>query len=89
MKTILPSALAVATLAVGGWGQESRPAARIQQPEPSDRAQDQELIERRDEKLAGEWISLAPWKTDYDAARAEAKRSGKLIFAYFTRSYAA
>jgi hypothetical protein len=28
------------------------------------------------------------WLTDYDAARARARKDGKLILAYFTRSYA-
>ena len=88
MNPILTSAVAAATLAVGVWAQETRPAMRLQQPKPSDRPASEELIERRDKKLAGEWIGLAPWQTDFDAARAEARRSGKLILAYFSRSYA-
>ncbi len=47
-----------------------------------------ELKELRDEKLAKDVFQKAPWITDYDAAREQAKESGKLIFAYFTRSYA-
>jgi hypothetical protein len=31
----------------------------------------------------------APWQTDFDAAREQGKQEGKLLFAYFTRSYAA
>lgn len=46
-----------------------------------------ELIKARDAKLAEEWLKKADWITDYDKAREEAKKSGKLIFAYFTRSY--
>lgn len=42
----------------------------------------------RDKKLAEEWLKKAPWITDYDKALAESKASGKMIFAYFTRSYA-
>ena len=48
----------------------------------------EELIQMRDEKLAKPVFKLANWNTDYDAVREEAKKSNKLIFAYFTRSYA-
>lgn len=44
--------------------------------------------EKRDKKLAEGWVTKAPWITDYDRAREEARKSGKPIFAYFTRSYA-
>ena len=47
-----------------------------------------ELKNKLNKKLAEPWVKKAPWITDYDKARAEAKKSGKLIFAYFTRSYA-
>lgn len=46
-----------------------------------------DLIQRRDAKLAEDWITKAPWQLDYDVAREEAAKNGKLIFAYFTRSY--
>jgi hypothetical protein len=42
----------------------------------------------RDALLKEEWLKKADWITDYDKARAEAKKSGKTIFGYFTRSYA-
>ena len=45
------------------------------------------LMERRDKKLASEFLKNATWITNYDKARAEAKKSKKLIFGYFTRSY--
>lgn len=48
----------------------------------------EELIKLSQEKLAKPVFKAAAWNTDYDAVRAEAKASGKLIFAYFTRSYA-
>ena len=51
------------------------------------RAEDS-LEQKRDAKLAEEWMKKAAWITDYDKALAESKASGKLIFAYFTRSYA-
>ena len=51
-------------------------------------AQAQETLEqKRDKKLQSAFLKKAGWITDYDAAMAEAKKSGKPIFAYFTRSY--
>ncbi|MHC4516145.1 MAG: hypothetical protein ACYTGW_19105 [Planctomycetota bacterium] len=47
----------------------------------------EELKARREEKLACEFLTKANWITNYDKARAEAKKSKKVIFAYFTRSY--
>ena len=47
-----------------------------------------DLEDKRDALLKEEWLKKAPWITDYDKAREEAKKSGKAIFAYFTRSYA-
>ena len=41
-----------------------------------------------DDKMAKDFISNAAWVTDYDEARKTAKEEGKLIFVYFTRSYA-
>lgn len=48
----------------------------------------QSMEQKRDEKLAKPVFKKAAWLFDYDAAREEAKKSGKPIFAYFTRSYA-
>lgn len=48
----------------------------------------EDLAARRDKKLKSAFLQKADWITDYDKARARAKQSGKLIFAYFTRSYA-
>ena len=47
-----------------------------------------ELIKLRDEKLALPVFKKADWSFDYDAVRARAKQEGKLIFTYFSRSYA-
>ena len=47
-----------------------------------------ELKARLEKELSGAWIKNADWVMDFDAAKAKSKASGKLIFAYFTRSYA-
>ena len=48
----------------------------------------QSLEEKRDQKLAEPWVKHGGWITDYEAARAKAKEEGKILFTYFTRSYA-
>lgn len=48
----------------------------------------QSLEEKRDQKLKSPFLSKAAWITDYDRAREESRKTGKAIFAYFTRSYA-
>lgn len=48
----------------------------------------EELTKLRAEKLAKPVFTKAPWLTDYDQAREQAKKEHKLLFAYFTRSYA-
>jgi hypothetical protein len=44
--------------------------------------------EKFQEKLAKPFVKNAAWILDFDKAKAEAVQSGKLIFGYFTRSYA-
>lgn len=63
--------LVAASLAVTASGQRSQ----------------EQLIASREAKLASDWLKLADWHLDYDEARAEAKKTGKPIFTYFTRSY--
>ena len=46
------------------------------------------LKDKRDKKLKSPFLSKAAWITDFDKALEESKKSGKRIFAYFTRSYA-
>lgn len=48
----------------------------------------EELISQRDRKLAETWLQQGNWTTSFADAKARAKREGKLIFGYFTRSYA-
>jgi len=47
----------------------------------------QGLEEKRDQKLKSPFLSKAAWNTDFAKAKEESKKSGKAIFAYFTRSY--
>lgn len=52
-------------------------------------SQDQETLKANlEKKLASGFLKKAPWILELDQAKSEAKKSGKLIFAYFTRSYA-
>jgi hypothetical protein len=51
-------------------------------------AAQQSLEEKRDQKLKSPFLSKAAWITDYDKAREESRKTGRVIFAYFTRSYA-
>lgn len=55
---------------------------------PAQQKNQEELKQLRAEKMAKEVFKKADWSFDYDAARAKAKKTGKPIFAYFTRSYA-
>ena len=56
---------------------------------PIDAQRDAKALKQKlEDKLAQEWVSNAEWITDFDKAKAEARRRGKQIFGYFTRSYA-
>ncbi len=46
------------------------------------------LQAKYEKKIAKDFVSYGNWMLDYDAARAKAKAEGKLLFTYFTRSYA-
>ncbi|MCE9582526.1 MAG: thioredoxin family protein [Planctomycetes bacterium] len=47
-----------------------------------------DLKKRKEKELQEPFLKKAAWILDYDKALAAAKKSGKPIFAYFTRSYA-
>lgn len=68
---LLPAAALLATLLPG---------------QAQERSQD-EYKQMRAETLAKEVFKKAPWLLDYDKARETAKQEGKLIFAYFTKSF--
>ncbi|MBC8327914.1 MAG: hypothetical protein ISR76_07485 [Planctomycetes bacterium] len=93
-------AAAVAGLALGGGlaaqaatpAKTGVPAAKIQ-PAPKQDAQDPAEQQAKfqasyAEKLKKEFIAHGGWITDWEAARAKAKAEGKVIFTYFSRSYA-
>ena len=48
----------------------------------------EKLVAERDKKLAKPVFQKANWLFDYDEARAEARKQDKLMFTYFSRSYA-
>ena len=48
----------------------------------------QSMEARLEKKLTGGFVKNAAWEQDYDVALRRSTESGKLIFAYFTRSYA-
>lgn len=54
---------------------------------PAQDAQDA-LKEKYAEKIAEPWVAHGGWRLDYEKALEEAGKSGKLVFAYFSRSYA-
>ncbi|MEZ5966445.1 MAG: hypothetical protein R3F56_21595 [Planctomycetota bacterium] len=56
---------------------------------PAQASNQEALKEKRAEKLAKPVFENAAWRLDYDAAREEAKKDGKFVLVYFTRSYAA
>lgn len=47
----------------------------------------EELKALYEKKIAAEWFKTGGWSDDYAAARERAKKDGKVILAYFTRSY--
>lgn len=84
---------ALLLVAAGATAQEAQPARALPLRPATAAGQQQEasqddLIKKRDEKLQLAFLKKANWITDYDKAREEAKKGGKPIFAYFSRSYA-
>ena len=47
----------------------------------------QSMEERLEAKMKKDFITKAAWETDYEAAQKKAQAEGKIIVAYFTRSY--
>jgi hypothetical protein len=74
MRFLLTTALLVAFLASPARTEEKDSQA--------------ELRDKYEKKIALPFVAHGGWIIDYDAALAKAKAEGKLLFAYFTRSYA-
>jgi len=74
MAYLLPAAALAGLLALG-------PTAKGQDDHQAD------LKAKLEKKLQKEFLKNAPWVLDYDQALKQAKESGKLIFAYYSRSY--
>ena len=51
-------------------------------------ARAQSFEEKLEKKLQAPFLGKAPWVLDYDEARKLAKEKGRVVFAYFTRSFA-
>jgi hypothetical protein len=79
MRLRIPIAAAAAALLVAG---AASAAQTPQQPTQ------EELIAKREAKLALPFIEFGGWVTDYDRARELAREQDKPIFVYFSRSYA-
>lgn len=48
----------------------------------------EELRKLYDDKIKEAWYTGGGWTADFAAAKARAKQEDKLLFTYFTRSYA-
>lgn len=67
---------------------QDEPTSRRRQRQPRGNATPQEeLIARKAAALEKPFCRAATWHTDFSAAKAEARRTGRPIFAYFSRSY--
>ncbi|MFO1077188.1 MAG: thioredoxin family protein [Planctomycetota bacterium] len=77
------------------WWPSLTPAVRatefvpVPQQQPAQQQPGQlELIAQRDAKKSEEVFRKNGWTFDYDAARKQARQQDRVVFAYFTRSYA-
>jgi hypothetical protein len=50
--------------------------------------QQAEMKAKYEEKIQKEFVAYGGWELDYDKAVERAKSEGKLLFTYFSRSYA-
>ena len=51
-------------------------------------AQDDAMAENYKKKMKKDFVSKIPWETSFEAARKKAKEQNKVIYGYFSRSYA-
>jgi len=54
---------------------------------PAFLAAPQSLERKLQAKLKKPFVDYGGWETDYDAARTRARKEGKVLFVYFSRSY--
>lgn len=62
-------------------------AAAFAVPAPAQDGAQEAFRKKYEDKVGEAWFKDYGWTDDYEAARASAKKDGKPIFAYFTRSY--
>lgn len=70
-------------IALGALGFSLATPATAQRQGPST----DELKQRYQEKVSKDWLKNADWSLDLEDSLARAKKTGKPVFAYFTRSY--
>lgn len=70
-----------------GKPRKAVPMSRMQPPQPAE-TDPAKLRDRLEKKLTEPFATSVKWILDYDRAKLAAKTDDKLIFGYFTRSYA-
>ena len=75
-RTAILAGLIALLFASSAWAQGRTPPSQEQ------------LKQNKADKVAEKWFTDAGWTDDYDVAREKAKASGKLILAFFNRTYA-
>ena len=65
------------------------PLAALLVPELAAQSDQDKMKANYAEMQTHSWFTGGGWITDFDAAKAAAEKTGKPIFAYFTRTYAA
>ena len=69
-------------------GREPEPQAPTAPPVDAHGAQQAVYRAKFEEKLRQDFVAFGGWMSDYGRARARAEAEDKLLFLYFTRSYA-
>ncbi len=88
MKTQqLFSVAALACILISSRNLAAQSNSKIDTPQKRQERTQDDLMKLRDKKLAKPFIKFGNWMTDYDFARARAKKEGKVLFVYFTASY--
>ena len=88
MRTILATLPLALSLLAGNLDAQVIPAKRMGTPTQRPQKTPEQLRALYEKEIAEPFVAKGSWVVDYDEARARAKRENKLIFAYFSRSYA-